>query len=257
LSAPIEAGQVVTVETQNREKGVGAPGEQRKEFRKAFTEYGWARPGVERPAARPHVALIFATVATLLAVLAGVAMQLIKPVKLDKPTAAPVATVAPTWSGVAGWDCAAAADHGFDAEGRLGTWQTLGQGGWPRDGCHGDFEAIPLTSSKRLNAPAVQWWWQPPGAMTQCKVSVYAPEPGAKTYAALTSPVTYSVLDARGGTEFARFTVNQAKSAGSWVTGGTYPIGGGGIAVRVDTTGSPASPRQMLALAQAQVVCTG
>jgi hypothetical protein len=46
LPAPIEAGQVVTVETQNREKGVGAPGEQRKEFRKAFTEYGWARPGV-------------------------------------------------------------------------------------------------------------------------------------------------------------------------------------------------------------------
>lgn len=246
---------MTSVDTQYRDKAIGAPSEQRKEFRRAFTEFGWARPGVERPAARPHITLIVATVATVLALLAGVAMQLIKPVKLQPAAATPAKSkAAPTFSAVAGWDCAAADDHGFAADGRLSTWVTVGQGGWSKDNCHGDYEAIPFAGTNTGAAPVVQWWFQPVTAMKHCTVSVYVPVPDAATFTPVPT-VTYSVLNTRGGTEFARFGVAPSTSVGKWVAGGRYPVGSGGIAVRMTSTGTAPFPKAMLAVAQVKADC--
>lgn len=250
---------MTNVDTQPRyDKGVGAPGEQRREFLRAFKENGWARPGVERPTARPHVTLIVATLATLFAVLGGVAMQLIKPVKLTP--AAATATAKPKaparYTAVAGWDCAAANDHGFLANGRQSSWATIGQGGWTGDGCHGDFEAVPFAGTQTANAPTAEWWFRPAKAMKRCQVQVLAPTPDLSVYQPVDA-ATYSVLDGTGGAELARFTVDQAASTGSWVPGGTYPVGTDGITVRLSTAGASPSPRAGLGVAQVKVGCTG
>ncbi|MFG1610855.1 hypothetical protein [Actinoplanes sp. NPDC049265] len=250
-------GRVVTsVETQYRDRGIGAPPEQRKEFRRAFSLYGWARPGIERPVARPHVTLIIATVSTVAALLTGVIMQLIKPVKIPKPAAPPpVKAAAPTWAAITGWDCAAAGDRGFEADNRQASWITVARGGWSGDGCHGDYEAIPFTTDKHTRGPVVEWWFTPAGAMKKCLLSVYVPAPDDEF-----KPVPaahYSVLGARGGTEFARFTVDQTKNAGSWVAAGSFPVNRSGIAVRLNTGGKPPTTKSMLAVTQVKAACTG
>ncbi|HEY3505732.1 MAG TPA: hypothetical protein VGN37_23460 [Actinocatenispora sp.] len=249
---------MTSVDTQQRDRGVGEPGEQRREFLRAFTEQGWARPGVERPTARPHVTLIVATVATLFALLGGVAMQLIKPVKLKPSTHhAPAGpTVAATWSAVAGWDCAAADDRGFTVQGRQSTWATIGRGGWLRNGCHGDYEAVPLTDKASGTAPSVEWWFRPAAAMRRCRVLVLVPATDGSVYQPVHA-VTYSVLNGPGGSELARFTIDQGVSATTWVPGGTYPVGDAGITVRLSSAGKPPSPRAGLAVAQVKVGCTG
>ncbi|MEV6598528.1 hypothetical protein AB0M36_16870 [Actinoplanes sp. NPDC051346] len=247
---------MTSVDTQYRDKGIGAPGEQRREFVRAFSEYGWARPGAERPAARPHVTLIVATVATLIALLAGVAMQLIKPVKLKKPVAPAPPKAVTTYSAVSGWDCGVFDDHGFAAEGRQSTWVTVGEGGWTRDGCHGDYVVIPFAGAGSVTPASVQWWFRPPTAMKNCTVQVFVPTPDGSVFKPVPS-VTYSVLNARGGTEFARFSVRQAGSAGTWVTGGAYPVTKSGIAVRITSAGKAPFHKAMLAVGQLKVSCTG
>lgn len=248
---------MTSVDTRQRDRNIGEPGEQRREFLRAFTEQGWARPGVERPTARPHVTLIVATVATLFALLAGVAMQLIRPVKL-KPTthrAAAAPTAAATWSAVAGWDCAAADDRGFTVTGRRSTWATVGSGAWTRNGCHGDYEAVPFTGTESGVAPSVEWWFRPAAAMVRCRVQVLVPAPHPEVYQQVRA-VTYSVLDGPGGTELARFTIDQGVSTTTWVPGGTYPVGGKGITVRLSSGGKSPSARAGLAVAQVKVGCT-
>ena len=247
---------MTSVETQHGDRGIGTPPEQRKDFRRAFNEYGWARPGTERPVARPHITLVVATISTVVALLAGVTMQLIKPVKLAKPAPPRPKAAAPAWSAISGWDCAASTDRGFDADSRLDTWMTIGRGGWSDNGCHGTYEAIPFTSDKHMRGPMVQWWFNPGDAMRKCVLSVYVPTPDRATFAPV-STVRYSVLGARSGTEFARFTVDQTKRPGSWVVVGSYPVNRSGIAVRLNTAGKPAAAKSMMAVTQVKAACTG
>ena len=248
---------MTSAETHYRERGIGPPPEQRKEFRRAFREYGWARPGIERPVARPHVTLIIATVSTVVALLAGVIMQLIKPVKIEKPAPPPPPkAAAPTWAAITGWDCAASPDRGFEADNRQSDWVTVARGGWNGDGCHGDYEAIPFTTDTRTRGPVVQWWFDPADTMKKCVLSVFVPTPDPDTYRAVRA-ARYSVLGARGGTEFARFTVDQTKNAGSWVAGGTFPVNRSGIGLRLNTAGKPPTSKSMLAVTQVKAECTG
>lgn len=246
-------------DTQQRDTGIGSPAERRREFLRAFTEQGWARPGVERPTARPHVTLIVATVATLLALLAGVAMQLIRPVRLT-PAAKTAASASPTkkpatYTAVAGWDCAPAGDHGFSASGRQSTWATIGQGAWSRDGCHGDYQAVPFAGTDSSNAASAEWWFRPSSAVKRCQVLVLLPVSDGTVYQPV-HEVTYSVLNGSGGTEMARFTLDQAVQRQTWRPGGTYPLGDNGIAVRLSSSGPAPSARAGLIVAQVKVRCT-
>lgn len=248
---------MTSAETQHRDRGIGPPPEQRREFRRAFRDYGWARPGIERPVARPHVTLIIATVSTVVALLAGVIMQLIKPVKIAKPPPPPPPrTAAPTWAAITGWDCAATPDRGFEADNRQADWVTVARGGWNGDGCHGDYQAIPFTTDTRIRGPVVQWWFDPADTMRKCVLSVFVPALDAANYQPVRT-VRYSVLGARGGTEFARFTVDQTKSLGAWVAVGAYPVNRSGIGVRLNTAGKPPAKKSMLAVTQVKAACTG
>ncbi|GAA1685861.1 hypothetical protein GCM10009765_38950 [Fodinicola feengrottensis] len=247
---------VTSVETR-QDSGIGAPSEQRQEFLKAFREQGWARPGVERPTARTHVTLIVATVATLFALLAGVAMQLIKPVPLKDKTPAAAASPAAvgTYAASTGWDCTVATDRGFTVDGRQSTWVTIGQGGWAQDGCHGDFEAVPFAGTGAAKTPTFQWWFRPPDAMKRCQVLVFTPVPDTSVYQPVHA-ATYSVLDGSGGAEIARFTVDQTTAAGTWTPHGTYPVGSGGVTVQLSAAGLSPSARAGIAVAQVTVRCT-
>jgi hypothetical protein len=238
------------------DRGTGPPGQHRQEFVRAFVEHSWTRPGSERPAAKPHVVLTVTTLAAVLALAAGVVLQLIHPVKLTKALATPTAP-ALGFVAVAGWDCAATATSGFEATGRAPSWNTIAVGGWAQDGCHGDFEAMPIAdqASPDPQDPSAVWWFAP-RAVTHCSIAVFVPDRGGATYRAATA-VRFDVLAGRGGQGFAQFVVDQSAHAGSWVVVGTYPTTSSGIAVLMVSQAATPSPDVMLAITQVKVACTG
>ena len=141
------------------------PGRQRWEFVGAFVEHSWTRPGTDRSSAKPQLLLTMATVSAVLALGAGVVLQLVNPIPLAAAAPAPTPSKASTttFSAVAGWDCPATAIAGFEATGRQSTWRTIAAGGWPNDGCHGTFEVLPLNglATSEVNAPSAVWWFRP------------------------------------------------------------------------------------------------
>jgi hypothetical protein len=236
-----------------------SPGTRRREFVRAFVEHAWARPGTERPVARVHVAMMV-TMATMVgAVLVGVALQLLKPVKLAQAVPVAVATgTRPSYTAVSGWDCATAADHGFDVDGRTAAWNTVARGGWGGDGCHGTFETIPMSGkagSFDQNQSAT-WWFSPGGAMTRCDVSVYLPAPEDPLDVAATA-AKFFVLAGRSGGQFASFVLNQTAERGAWKQVGTFPTNQSGIALRLVNQGLPIPATARLAVTQVKVDCTG
>ncbi len=118
---------------------------QRREFVRSFVEQAWARPGTDRPVSRVQVALMVTMGVLVLAMLTGVVLQLLRPVPLDKPAVTEPVSAAPTYAAVSGWDCETGPDRGFDVAGRTAAWYTVATGGYAEDGCHGTFEAIPLS----------------------------------------------------------------------------------------------------------------
>lgn len=238
--------------------GTEPPGQRRREFVRTFVEHSWTRPGAERPAARPHIVLAVATLAAVVALGAGVVLQLIRPVALPKASSAPAAQSPTTagYSAVAGWDCLATSTSGFEATGRRASWQTVADGGWGQDGCHGTYEVMPSggTSTDVLDQSAV--WWFVPNEGTYCQVMVYVPKQSTATYRAAPS-AQFSVLAGRSGQRFAQFVVDQSAKPGSWVKVGSYPNTSNGIAVLLASQGQTPSPGAMLAISQVEVSCTG
>ncbi|MEU0156222.1 hypothetical protein [Micromonospora fulviviridis] len=243
----------------NVDPGTEPPARQRWDFVGAFVEHSWTRPGTERSAARPHVLLITATLAAVLALGAGIILQLIRPIKLTASPSAPPSSASATvgFSAVAGWDCPATATSGFEATGRQASWRTVATGGWAQDGCHGTFEVMPMSAStgSDRDGPSVVWWFVPQAA-TKCAVSVYAPKENPPSYRAARS-VQFYVLAGRSGQRFAQFVVDQGAKPGSWVEVGTYPTTSNGIAVLMVSKGQPPTADTMLAITQVKVTCSG
>jgi hypothetical protein len=88
------------------------------------------------------------------AIVVGVFWTLIHPLKPGETrNGTPSGVVRPkgpvkNWAGVAGWDCAAAADRGFDAQGRNEQWRTQPSAAWRQDGCHGTIATLPMSVAK-------------------------------------------------------------------------------------------------------------
>ncbi len=233
------------------------PGQQRWEFARAFVEHSWARPGADRPVARPHVVLLVAALAAALALGAGVAMQLIWPVKLDTTAHVKATGTAGAFTAVAGWDCPMTRSSGFDAVGRQATWYTAPDGGWAGDGCHGTYELMPMSGQATADDPSqFALWWFAPGAARRCAIQVYVPARDVNGHDRATS-AQFFVLAGRGGAPFAQFVVDQSSGPGSWVPVGTFPANSSGLAVQMVDRGVPSSPTAMLAIAQIKVICTG
>jgi hypothetical protein len=193
------------------------------------------------------------------AVALGLVLQLIWPVSLPKPvvTAPPPDPNAAPFVAVAGWDCGVSGDRGFDVRGRTGEWYTVPEGGWTGDGCHGTFQAIPMSGDATkddTNLSAV-WWFSPSDARARCEVEVFRPRPQRPQDSAATG-AQYFVLAGRSGARLAEFVVDQTANPGSWVGVGTFPVSQSGFAVELVNRGVPSTEGARLALTQVKVVCT-
>jgi hypothetical protein len=236
--------------------GTGLTRVQRREFVDAFVEQTWARPDADRPVARVQTVVLVATLSAVVAVAVGVVLQLIHPIKPAAAAPRPVPTVRP-YSAVSGWDCGTSADHGFDADGRTVDWVTVPRGGWSQDGCHGTFEAIPMSgdASKDDANQNVVWWFIPRAGTTRCEMMVYLPASDNPLDSAATG-AQFLVLAGRNGSEFAELTMDQTQDRGSWKSAGTFPVSRGGLALELVNRGAPDNPRARLSATQVRVRCT-
>ncbi|MFG2041289.1 hypothetical protein [Dactylosporangium sp. NPDC048998] len=232
----------------------------RQEFVRAFVAQSWARPGGDRPVARVHVTLMVTMGAVAVAVVIGVALQMLHPIPLSTPVAAAVPQVssAPKYSAVSGWDCGTGADRGFDVTGRTADWHTAPRGGWAHDGCHGTFEAIPMSGDAHKSSENVSavWWFKPAADINRCTISVYLPAAEQPADSAATA-AQFFVTAGPGGGRLASFTLDETAARGAWRSAGTYPVSQGGIAVQLVNQGVPAQPAARLAVTQVRVMCTG
>jgi hypothetical protein len=232
--------------------------QERRDFVKAFREHAWARPGSARRHARPQIVVMVAAGAAAVAVVVGVVLQLIHPVRLAKAVEPVAAPAGAGYAAVTGWDCGFAADHGFLSGGRNAGWYTVASGGWTRDGCHGTFASLPMSGKADVDDSGqfAQWWFTPGSEVARCAVAVYVPRGDHPTDAGATAAV-YHVLSAQNGTPMAQFTVNQSTAAGQWVAAGEFPVVSGAIAIQLGNRGVPASGDARLAIAQLRVTCPG
>jgi hypothetical protein len=231
---------------------------QRGEFVRAFLDQSWARPGLDRPVSRVHVAVMVAVGSLVAAVVTGAVLQLVHPVKLAEPVAmAPVVPSPAVAVAVAGWDCATAADRGFTIGGRTPTWYTVAHGGWSDDGCHGTFEAISLSGNATKNDPnqSAVWWFVLGDTMNSCQLALYLPAVDHPGDAAVTT-AQYTVLSGQSGGPLASVTVDQTATRGGWRDLGAYPVTRGNIAVRLDNQGVPRAATDRLAVTQVRARCS-
>jgi len=231
----------------------------RLEFVRALVEHSWARPDAPRPAARPHIVLMVAVLAAAGAVAAGVVLQLLHPIHVRKAAPPPPPAPAAPFTAVTGWDCGGGgAGYGFEAQGRTNAWYTVPSGGWAQNGCHGTFEAIPMSAGSATSGPneVAVWWFKPSRAMTRCAVMVFRPAPQQRQDSAATAAEFY-VLSGQSGTPLAGFVLDEAADPGSWATAGTFPVSQDGIAVELVDSGRPPAAGARLAITQVRVRCTG
>ena len=231
----------------------------RREYIHALVEQSWARPEATRTVARPHIVLMVAALTAAVALGSGVVAQLIHPVSLPRAAAAgpPSPRALAPFVAVAGWDCPQSGDRGFDIAGRSAAWRTVAHGGWAENGCHGTFEAIPISADRSSDGTeqGAVWWFAPPAGLTRCEVAVFRPRPDHPADSAATTAQFY-VLSGRSGARMAAFTLNLSTDPGSWVPAGTFPVAQNGIAVQLVDRGAPAKATARLAISQVKVRCT-
>jgi hypothetical protein len=216
----------------------------RSEFVAAFVEHAGPVPASERRTV---------TLPTLITitVIVGVFWGLIKG---DSSSAKPPP---PSYSAFAGWGCTGATDHGFEAHGRTPQWRTVAQGGWSGDGCNSTFETIPLSgkAGKDIAGQYVLWWFVPTTG-GQCRVQVYVPK-GTTPADTWAPAVHFAVLAGRTGTSYAEFTVDQSANAGRWADGGTFPLHGSELTLRLADRGVPQRATDRIAVSAVRVTCGG
>jgi hypothetical protein len=228
----------------------------RRDAVRALVEHSWVDPEAPRTAPRPHWVLLAAALAAGGALGGGAVAQMMDPIPLAKAAPAPQAPTLASYTAVSGWDCPNTADHGFAMTGRTSAWYTVAGGGWAQDGCHGTFEAMPMTgvADKDDSSQYAVWWFTPGGAVATCTVSVYRPVPDRPQDAAATA-AQYWVLAGRSGAPLAGFVLDQTAQPGSWTAVGTYPVNPDGIAVQLVDRGVPATAASRLAVTQVRVQC--
>jgi hypothetical protein len=233
-----------------------SPRQERRDFVRAFAEHMWVRPGTDRITVRPQTVLTVAALAALVALLVGVGWEFLSPtptVALPPPPSPP----ATAYAVVSGWDCSANNDHGFDVNGRTAAWYTVARGGWGQDGCHGSFQAIPMSgdASKDDADQFAMWWFTPGPGYSRCDLSVYVPQ-SERPHDVGAKAAQYFVLAGRSGSPLAQFVLDQTTAAGRWVPAGKYPSGPDGLAIRVVNRGVPGTADARLAVAQAKISCS-
>jgi len=224
----------------------------RSEFVAAFVEHAGPVPASERRTVSLPTLITVTAVVSLMIVVAGVFWSLIKG---DSTSESATTATAPSYSAFAGWGCAGATDHGFEAHGRTKQWRTVAQGGWSANGCNGTFETIPMSgkAGEDLSEQYVQWWFVPTTG-GQCRVQVYVPKSTSTADTGATA-VHFAVMAGRTGTTYADFTIDEAASTGQWVDGGTFPLHASELAVRLTDRGVPRREGDRIAISAVRVTC--
>ncbi|WP_328382012.1 hypothetical protein OHQ88_04440 [Micromonospora zamorensis] len=230
----------------------------RGQFVRAFVEHAAERPASERRTVRLPTLITVTALVAVGAVVVGVFWHLVKPMSPAQKAAfkgkAPASSAPPVagFTGVAGWDCEARADRGFDAQGRTAQWRTIGAGGWKQDGCRGTFQTLPLPTAEQTQPQTATWSFSTGERITSCQVGVYVPAVPGTT---LADGVKYTITTGTSGTPYANFTVDQHKAAGTWVGVGTFPVHRNQIAVRLDAKDASGAKQARIVLAQVRANC--
>jgi hypothetical protein len=226
----------------------------RSEFVAAFVEHAGPVPASERRTVSLPTLITVTAVVSLLTVVVGVFWSLIKG---NSTSASAKTAAAPSYSAFAGWGCTGATDHGFEAHGRTKQWLTVAQGGWSGNGCNSTFETIPMSgkATTDIGEQYVQWWFVP-ATGGQCRVQVYVPKSTSTTDAGATA-VHFAVMAGRTGATYADFTIDESANAGQWVDGGSFPLHGGELAVRLTDRGVPQHKGDRIAISAVRVTCSG
>jgi hypothetical protein len=223
----------------------------RSEFVAAFVEHAGPVPASERRTVSLPTLITVTAVVSLLTVIAGVFWGLVK----GNSTSASTGTApTPSYSAFAGWGCPSATDHGFEAHGRTAQWRTVAQGGWSGNGCNSTFETIPMSGADS-GGPYVQWWFAPTTG-GQCRVQVYVPKSTSPSDTGATA-VPFAVMAGRTGATYADFTVDESGNTGRWVDGGSFPLHGNELAVRLTDHGVPRHRDDRIAVSAMRVTCGG
>ncbi len=228
----------------------------RGEFVSAFVEHVGPRPASERMGVRLPAVLVVAALAAAGSVVVGVFWHLIRPTKPAVPNAGAAAAARTTYAAVAGWDCVAANDHGFEAQGRSAAWRTVPSGGWRGDGCHGTYESIPMSGKAGVDDSAqyARWWFTPTSGT--CGVSVYIPDVPEGSPEAAGSAVHFAVSTGRGDPPYAEFVVDQTGQRGQWATAGSFPVKDKEFVVTITDRGVPKRPGDRIAVTQVRIACS-
>lgn len=146
-------------------------------------------------------------------------------------------TVPPaTFAASTGPDCATTAAASYQ---RVGSYDD-GQNGWMHtgSGCGGQSDALPMSGDANSADPTLYALWTfHTGQVSRgrCAVSVYIAGRDDIRYTG-GDPAYYYVQGPSGG-QLGSFTVDQPGHLGQWVAGGSFPVSGGELVLKVSNQG--------------------
>lgn len=103
-------------------------------------------------------------------------------------------------------------------------WASAG-GGWTGNGCDGSSVWTMAPVGNQASPSTLTWFFYPSGQASGCQLAVFVPAQNA------TGQGTYQI--SAGSASLGTVTVDQAASAGQWVTLGSYPAAGGMLTVQL------------------------
>jgi hypothetical protein len=176
-------------------------------------------------------------------------------------------TSADRFVALTGYGCPASSQAGFSLQGMysngINGFVPVTAGGWARQGCHGTFEAIPMSGSATKPDPQnyARWTFRT-GSITQgrCRVAVYVPDDKSIEHVG-GAPAWYRVYDSAdiSGPLAGSFKVNELATRGTWVSAGSFPVSNGLFTVELESTGQDwhgnVVTHAHLAAAQLEVAC--
>jgi hypothetical protein len=143
------------------------------------------------------------------------------------------------WLEVAGVGCPHDQDDGV-VIGNAPTgpgWATAG-GGWTGNGCDGSTVWTMNPNGNQPISSTLTWEFIPASGVSQCTLAVFVPTQnafGTGNYAIFTG-------NPAGSQNVATIPVNQAASAGQWITLGRYPVSGTSVEIQVAPATDPIGP---------------
>jgi helix-turn-helix protein len=103
-------------------------------------------------------------------------------------------------------------------------WITAG-GGWAGNGCGGSSVWTMDPNGTQASPSTLTWFFHPGPGTSACRLTVFVPTQNALGVA------SYEI--SAGGASLGSVSVDQAVSAGQWITLGSYPVAGGTLDVRL------------------------